>query len=222
MHIILVGDTEVVYYLARRFIGQGHEVVIVHDDEARCQQLALQTKATVVLGDSIQESTLEAANAREADVLIALSPQDQTNLITCQIADRVFGVPRTIAIANDPNNERIFHQLGVKVAFSPTQVVASIVEQEITFEQITQLMPLARGRVNVTDLHLEAQSKVVGKKLADLNLGADVLVACVIREDDVIVPRGQTKLAAGDHLILIHHHEQSVDDLELFNARHRS
>ena len=213
MRIILIGGSQTVYFLARQFVRRKYHVTVINRDGARSRQIAQQTKATVVLGDGTDVQRLEEAGARQADALLALTNQDQDNLIACQIAQRMFSVPRTIALVNDPDNESVFKQLGVTVAFSSTRIIGSILDQETGFEEITALMPLAQGRVNVTDVRLKADSPAIGKTLLELELSDNSLVACIVRDDEVIVPRGSTRLLADDHLVLISHPEQQKFDL---------
>lgn len=204
MRIILVGDnSRTVYFLARQFVRRRYHVTVINRDPAYSKELAQQTKATVVLGDGTDVNRLEEAGARQADVLLALTSQDQDNLIACQIAAKRFGVPRTVALVNDPDNEPVFAQLGVTTAFSATRVIGSMLDQEASFEEITQLMPLANGRINVTDVRLDKDAPAVGKTLQELPLKENSLVACIIRDEQVIVPRGSTRLEANDHLVLI-------------------
>ncbi len=215
MRAILIGGSKTVYFLARQFIERKYHVTIINRDPVLSRELAQRTKATVVLGEGTDVNRLEEAGARMADVLLALTSHDQDNLIACQIAQKHFGVPRTIALVNDPNNEAVFQALGVSVAFSATRIIASIIDQETDFEEITELMSLAKGRVNVTDVRLPPSSPAIGKTLLELDLSEQSLVGCIIRNDEVIVPRGSTRLEVNDHLLLISDPEHQVRDLRL-------
>lgn len=214
MRVIIIGGDQTAYYLTRQFMRKDYHITLINSDVRRSHELAARTGAIVVLGDGTDVSRLEEAGARQADIVIALTPRDQDNLIACQIARRNFGVPRTIAMVNDPDNEEIFQKLGIDVAFSPTRVIGSIIEQQTTFDDITTLMPLAQGRVNLTDVHLDRESPAVGKSLIELKLSDDALIACIIRDDEVIVPRGSTRLQVSDHLILITQPETQHDVLQ--------
>jgi trk system potassium uptake protein TrkA len=215
IRIIIVGGGKTAYYMARQFVRRKYHVTVIYPDAVRCRELAQETKATVVVGNVTDVNRLEEAGARQADALLALTPYDHDNLIACQIAQHYFGVPRTIALVNDPDNEPIFEKLGVTVALSPTRVIGSIIEQETDFESITALMPLARGRVNVTEVRLQAGAPAIGKNLIELELTENSLIACIIRDDDVIVPRGATRLQVDDQVILISHPEHQQHDLEV-------
>lgn len=213
MRIIIIGGDKTVYFLARQFVSRHYHVTIINRNAQRSKELSEQTKAIVVLGDGTDIHRLEEAGARRADIVIALTPHDQDNLIACQIAKKFYGVPRTMALVNDPENEPVFEQLGITMAFSATKVIASLIEQQAHFEDITTLMPIAHGRINVTDIRLDADSPSVGKSLAELELSEGSLVACIIRDDEVIVPRGNTHLLVDDHLILISNPEHQEEDL---------
>jgi trk system potassium uptake protein TrkA len=215
VRIILIGGGKIVYFLARQFSSEGYHVTIINRDAQDARELAQRTQATVVLGDGSNPERLDEAGAMRADVVLALTEHDQDNLIACQLAKRLYGVQRTLALVNDPDNEDLFQRLGVGVAFSATRVIASLIEQQTNFDDITRLMPIANGRVNVTDLHLTASAPVVGSTLQDISLSEGSLVACIVRGEEVIVPRGATRLQADDHLILISHPEHEDRDLRL-------
>lgn len=216
MRIILIGGNKTVYFLARQFLEHDYGVTIINRSPLRARELAQNTGATVVCGEGSDVSFLEEAGARRADVVMALTPHDEDNLIACQLAKKLFGVPRTFALVNDPENERVFEQLGINVAFSATRIIASLIEQQTHFEDITTLMPIAEGRVTVTDVRLDNESPVVGKALHEIKLSGEALVACIIRNDEVIIPRGSTRLLVNDHLILIsqpEHYEETLVNL---------
>jgi trk system potassium uptake protein TrkA len=215
MRIILVGGSKTVYFLARQFVRRRYHVTVINRDPVRAREIAHETKATVVLGDGTDVNRLEEAGARAADAILAMTNHDQDNLVACQIAKKIFSVPRTIALVNDPDNEAIFKQLGVTVAFSATRLIGMILDQETNFEDITAFMPLAQGRINVTEVRLAPDSPAVGKTLLDLELTENSLIACIIRNDEVIVPRGATQLEVDDHLLLISHPDNQRHDLEV-------
>jgi trk system potassium uptake protein TrkA len=111
-------------------------------------------------------------------------------------------VPRTVALANDPDNATVFEKLGVS-AFSTTHIIGSLIEQRASLEQIINLLPVGEGRVNVTEILLDIRSPVAGKFLKDIDLPKNSLVAVVIRDNLPIVPRGANQLLAGDRVVLI-------------------
>jgi trk system potassium uptake protein TrkA len=132
-----------------------------------------------------------------------LTSYDEDNLVACQIAKKRYGVPRTIALVNDPEHQSVFEQLGITVAFSRIELLVNLLEQQTDFEQIKKLIPVAEGKVDVAEITLVQDSPVVGKTLQELQLPQGSLIGCILRAGEVIVPSGSTILQATDRLILI-------------------
>lgn len=203
MHIMIVGGGKVVYFLTRAFISKGYKVTVINRSREECTRLARKLKATVVYGDGSDPKILEEAGANAADAMLAVTSNDQDNLVICQLADVRFGVPRTLALVNDPDNEEVFRRLGISSAFSTTRIISSLIEQRAGFEDIINLIPISEGKVNVTEVVLKEQSPVVGRTLSDIALPEGSLVACLIRAGEPIVPRGPTMLHRKDRLVVI-------------------
>ncbi len=221
MRLILIGGgetIETIYFLARLFSRRGHRVTVINPYPGEAQMLARRVEATVILGDGSDPAILEQAGARRADALLSLAPYDPDNLVACQIAQELYGVPRTMALVNDPDNEEVFRQLGISIVFSATRIIGGLIEGHTVFDEITNLFPAAEGRVQVTELELAAAAPAIGKHLHELALPANSLVASIIREEEVIVPRGDSQLQAGDHLILITLPEDQEDVLRLLTG----
>lgn len=203
MNILIVGGGKLVYFLSRTFISKGYSVTIINRDREECSWLARRLKATAVYGDGSNPQILEEAGAGTADAVLAVTPNDQDNLVICQLASLRFHVLRTLALVNDPDHEEVFRQLGITSAFSTTRVLSSLIEQRAEFEGITNLLPVGEGKVNVTEVVLEATSPVVGRALRDIAFPENSLIACLLREGQPIVPRGTTMLQAQDRLIVM-------------------
>lgn len=203
MKIIVVGGARIVYFLCRTFISKGHQVVLVNRDREECSRLARRLKATVVYGDGSDPQVLAEAGAEGADAVLAVTPNDEDNLVICEIATRRFHVPRTLALVNDPDNEEVFKELSDTTAFSTTHILANLIEQRAGFEEITNLLPVGEGKINVTEVTLRADAPVVEKALKDIPLPENALITGILRNGEVIIPRGATVLHAGDRLILM-------------------
>jgi trk system potassium uptake protein TrkA len=184
------------------FNSKGYEAVIIDSDAGECEELARQLKSLVVHGDGSDARILQEAGAMGADVLLAITPNDQENLIICQIAAMQFQVPRTLALANDPDNVAVFEKLGVS-AFSTTRIIGMMIEQRTDYAQITNPLPVGEDNVIVTEITLDAHSPVVGKLLKDITLPLNSLVAMAIRDNHPMVPRGTHRFYAEERLVLI-------------------
>ena len=157
MRVILVGGgetIETIYYLARLFKRRGHQVTIVNPFREEAQMLSRRTKAMVILGDGSDPAVLEEAGARRADVLLSLTGYDPDNLVACQIAQTMYKVPRTMALVNDPDNEELFHQLGIPLVFSATRVIGSLIEGQTVYDEITHLYRNGYPTVHIGEIDM--------------------------------------------------------------------
>lgn len=203
MKIVLVGGGKMVYFLARTFLSKGHSITIINREEEECRWLARHLKALIVLGDGSAPEILEEAEIDGAEAVLAVTPNDQDNLVICQLASRQFEVSRSLALVNDPDNEQVFKQLGIK-ALSTTRILAGLIEQKTGFfDELIQVIPVGHGLVNISEVQLPQTANVVGKALRDIHIPDDTLIITVIRKDIPIVPRGSTVLQAGDHLLVM-------------------
>jgi len=213
-NVLLAGSGKSIYFLALNFISKGYHVTLVDPDREECTQLARELKATVVHGDASYPQVLEDAGAFGMDAVLAMTPQDHDNLVICQTASLHFQVPRCMALVNDPENEEVFKRLGV-TAFSVAGILASLIDRQVSWEEITTLLPLGGGRVNVLEMVLEKDSPACGKPLQQVTLPRNSLIAVVMRDKETLVPRGGTILEAGDRIILISLPETLGEALEI-------
>ncbi len=203
MNILIVGGEKLVYFVSRLFTSKGHSVTIINRDQRECASLARRLKGVIVYGDGSDLTVLQEAGARSADALLAATPNDEDNLVICQLASFHFGVPRTLALVNDPDNEQIFQKLQITSALSITRLLASLIEQRTGFDDIINLVSVEEGKLNVSEILLKETSPVVGRSLIQIALPENSLIASIMRSGAPLVPRGPTVLEAGDRLILI-------------------
>jgi trk system potassium uptake protein TrkA len=206
MRVIISGGgetIETVYFLSRLFAERGHRVTILNPYADETQYLSRRVEATVILGDGSDPGALEEAGARRADVLLSLAPYDPDNLVACQVAQKRYGVPRTLALVNDPDNEAVFRQLGINEVFSATRVIGSLMEGRTLFDEITHLFPADEGRRYVTEVVLGDDAPALDKTLQELALPPESVVACILRGGEVLVPQADSRLQVADRLILV-------------------
>lgn len=202
MHIIIVGSSKEVYYLSRLFISKGYSVTIINRKKEECVWFSRHLEALVIFGDGSDPQILEEAGASNTDAILAITPNDQDNLAICQLGMLRFNVPRTLALVNDPDNEIVFKKLGI-TAISTTRILSSLIEQSTDFEEITNLIPVGEGKINVTEITLSKTSSIIGRSLQEIDLPESSLIASILRGNRVIIPRGGTVLEKGDRLVVI-------------------
>ena len=220
MNILVIGGGKIVYFLAKAFLSKGYNVTIINRKKEECAQLARLLKATVIFGNATDPQVLREAQTPSMDAVLAITPNDEDNLIICQLAKLNFDIQKTLALVNDPNNEQIFRRLGVTTAFSTTRMISSLIEQRAGLEEIVALFPVAEGKVNITEVVLPKESPVIGKTLTEVNLPFDCLIGCILRDSKAIIPRGETILNADDRLVLITLPENHGPVLKLLMGNH--
>lgn len=203
MYIIIVGAGKVGYFLAKRLCQDQHGVSIVEKDKAACEEIAKELDLMVIRGDGCDPQVLEQAGAVRADVVAAVTGDDEDNLVICQLAKERFGVQRTVGRVNDPQNEQTFSDLGVDIPMNSTEVIAKIIEEEVSFSDFVTLLSFKRGKLAIVRIDLPENSPVIDKQVKDIQWPESSVLLSILRQDDVIVPRGDTVLKAGDDVIAL-------------------
>lgn len=200
MYIIIGGGGDVGYYLTKSLLNQGHEVLLLEKGSGRYQALSEELGQAVVRGDACEARTMGEVGANRADVVIAVTGEDDDNLVICQMAKKRFNVNRTIARLNNPKNELIFQKLGIDVTVSPTRSILSLIEAEIPGSTFVTLMTLKRAGLEIMEIRIPPNSPMVGKTLSAINLPRSGNIALIIRDKEYIVPNAETKIFANDEV----------------------
>ncbi len=202
MNIMIIGGRERAKFLVKSFISKGHTVTVINEDYELCEKLSRKYKANFVYGDGTKPHVLEDAGIVYSDILIALTPKDQDNLVVCQLAKKVYGVNKTFATVNDPKNIELFKKFGIDTVISTTSIISSIIEQRIFIDDISNLVPIEEGKVALMELEIHQDYPIVGKKLKDINLPDQSIIGCIIRKGDAVIPKGDSAMLVGDKLIV--------------------
>ncbi len=203
MYILIVGAGKIGYFLAKRLIASKHTISIVDKDRSTCEEIARELEALVICGDGCDVNILEEAGIKRVDVLAAVTGDDEDNLVICQLAKEKFSIKRTVGRVNNPDNERVFSELEVDVPVDSTKLIAKIIEEEVSFSDIVNLMSFKRGKLAIVRIDLPEDSPIINKEIKDIKLPEDSVLVSILRGDKVIVPKGNTVLNAGDDIIAI-------------------
>jgi trk system potassium uptake protein TrkA len=203
MYAIIAGGGKVGFFLARELIEQGHEVLIIEQNSERAEFIANELGNVVLRGNADEASTLAEAGAERADVVVAVTGDDEDNLVLLQVAKRRFGTRRTIARINDPRNENLFRMLGIDATMNATQVMLSVLEQEIPQANLVPLLRLHDTDIEVVEALVDQRSRVTGMPLREVDLPPESTIAVVIRDGSAFFPNGGTVLEAGDEVVAL-------------------
>ncbi|MCM8800769.1 MAG: NAD-binding protein [Candidatus Omnitrophica bacterium] len=203
MYIVIVGAGKIGYFLAKRLTEAKYTVSIVEKDRALCESIARELDVLVINGDGCDPRILEEAGIERADVVAAVTGDDEDNLIICQLAKQCFNVRRTVGRVNNPDNEHTFAELEVDVPIDSTKIIAKIIEEEVSFSDFVSLLSFKRGKLAIVRLDLPSDSPVINKPLSEIKLPEESVLVSIVRGEQVIVPKGNTILKAGDDIIAL-------------------
>ncbi len=203
MYILIVGAGKVGYFLAKRLCQNKHTVSVVEKEKSVCEEIAKELDALVINGDGCDPRILQEAGIERADVLAAVTGDDEDNMIICQLAKERFSVRRTVGRVNNPSNEHTFSELGIDVPVDSTKIIAKIIEEEASFSDFVNLMSFKRGKLAIVRLDLPQDSPVINKEIKDINFPPDSVLVSIVRGEEVILPKGNTVLKSGDDVIAL-------------------
>ncbi len=203
MYVIVVGGGKVGYYLAREILREGHEVLVIEQDASKCERIAEELGDVVLRGDGCEATTMEVAGFGRADMAIAVTGDDEDNLVSCQVAKAMFNVPRTVARLNNPKNQEIFRLLGIDTTVSATAAILAQIEQELPTHIVIPLIKLAGG-LELVGVKVPAEAGVVGKRVRDLLLPHGSLIPLIVGQDGAPrIPTGDTTVQAEDEIVAV-------------------
>jgi len=208
MYIIVVGGGRVGYYLTKALLDEGHEVLVVEKNATICENINEEMGSVCIRGDGCEAATLAEVGTDRADMLIAVTGDDEDNLVACQVAKHKFNVPRTIARIRNPKNETIFKKLGIDVTVSSTNVILEHIEEEVPTHPLTHLLEIRDKGLEVVEVKIPAESTTVGKPVKELPLPLGSVLCLIIRKArKPTVPAANTILQAEDQVIAVTPHE---------------
>ncbi|MEG0049277.1 MAG: NAD-binding protein [Clostridia bacterium] len=204
MKILIAGGGNVGYYLVKTLLKEKHRILAVDHDHERCEQIAEEfSRVEVTCGDATDAVCLQEAGIQTADAVIAVTGQDQNNLVICQLAKDYFGVQKTIARVNNPKNIRVFEKLGVDSVVSSTAKIAAIIGQELDWVDVNAILKSKSDNLRMRMFIVSDDAFANEKAVSMLQLPKGMIIITIVRGDSAIVPNGQTKVQAGDEVILM-------------------
>jgi len=201
MYVIVVGGGKIGYYLTKKLLTEGHEVLLLEKDRRRQAGMAEQLGEVVMQGDGCEVRIMAEAGFGRADVIVAVTGDDEDNLVICQMAKKNFQAPRTVARVNDPANMVLFDKLGIDTTVSSTQIIFNLLEQQIEPGEIIPLGALKNGNIEVVAINVSERSPVLGQTIQDLRLPGNALIISVVRDDNAMIPQKDTRFENGDSVI---------------------
>ncbi len=204
MKVAIAGAGSVGTAIAADLHASGHDVLLIERDPDLVARMRDDLAVTWVAADACEVSSLDAAGLASVDVMVAATGDDEDNLVVSLLAKQEFAVPRVVARVNHPKNQWLFTQSwGVDVSVSTPQLLTALVEEAVSVGSLVRLLRFEGGSAHLVEVTLADDSPAAGVTLVDLRIPRDATVVAGVRDDRLIVPRGDTRLAAGDEVLLL-------------------
>ncbi len=204
MYIVVIGGGRLGYYLTKALLDEGHEVLAIEKDATICEAVTDELGSVCIRGDGCETATLNEVGTGRADMLIAVTGDDEDNLVACQVAKHKFNVPFTIARIRNPKNETIFKKLGIDATVSSTNIILEYIEQEVPTHPLMHLLTIRDKGMEIVEVKIPPESTTVGKPVKELSLPPESKLSLIIRKrQKPLIPRANTILQAEDQIIAV-------------------
>ncbi|HXW33036.1 MAG TPA: NAD-binding protein [Acidimicrobiales bacterium] len=204
MKVAIAGAGSVGTAIARDLRENGHEVLVIEQDPDLVARLQSSLDVEWIAADACEVNSLDAAGLASVDVVVAATGDDEDNLVVSLLAKQEFAVPRVVARVNNRRNQWMFNESwGVDVAVSTPQLMTALVEEAVSVGTLVRLLQFEGGNAQLVEVTLAEASPAAGISIADLGVPRDATVVAVVRNDRLVVPRGDTILLAGDEVLVL-------------------
>jgi trk system potassium uptake protein len=203
MYVLIAGAGKVGWNLARELIAKGHEVTLVESSRRRYLIVEQELEHAVQYGDATELWILERAGIQRADMVIAVTGDDEDNMLICQVAKEKYLVDRIIARVNNPRNLQHFKLLDILPAVSATDLILRLIEHEVPKYGLVHLLDLEEEQLEIIEMEVADDAPAAGRKVIDIDLPDGSLIISVLREGGGIVPKGETVIQPGDEVLLV-------------------
>jgi len=204
MRVAVAGAGNVGSFIANALVENDHDVLLIESNPSVAAKLPTMKGMEVHVGDACEVSTLKEAGLERCDVVVAATGDDEDNLVISLLSKQEFAVPRVIARVNHPKNQWMFNETwGVDIAVSTPHLITSLVDEAVSVGRLVRLFQLERGQVSIVEVTLAEDAPVVERPIRDLDVPRDATFVAIIRDDHVVMARGDTVLQAGDEVLAL-------------------
>jgi trk system potassium uptake protein TrkA len=205
MYVIIVGGGNTGSQLAKFLLEDGHRICVIEERPAVLEKLASEISSeTIINGDGSSPAVLEKAGIQKAQALAAVTGSDETNLVVTSLARFEYKVPRVIARINNSKNAWLFTpEMGVDVALNQAEILARMTAQEMSIGDMMTMLKLLRGKYSLVEEKIAPKALAIGIEIKDLTLPPNCIISGIIRQGEIVLPRGTTVLEEGDEILAL-------------------
>jgi len=203
MYVVVAGGGKVGWNLARELMGKGHEVTLLESARERYLTIEQELEHAVQYGDATELWVLERAGIQRADLVIAVTGDDEDNMLICQMAKEKYLCERIIARVNNPRNRQWFELLGIQPAVSATDLILRLIEHEVPSYGLVHLLDLRDEQLEIIEVEVVEGAPAAGRRVAEVDLPEGSLIISVLRDGGGFVPKADTVIDVGDEVLLV-------------------
>lgn len=203
MRAIIIGGGKVGYFLVKTLLERNMRITLIEKDKDRAEQISKELNIDVLWGDGSDLSLLQEANIDDCELVAAVTGSDEENLVVCQIVKLSFKNTKTIARINNPKNIKMFRQLGVDKTVCSTEVIANLINAEMVSDGIKIIQTFEMGTMILAEINISKNHKWINQEIKDLVLPRNLVVVSILRNEEVIYPKGDTLLHEEDKVVFV-------------------
>lgn len=203
MYIVIIGAGELGYYLAQLLLEEEHDAVIVDKDPARCEKISHKLDIVATQGDGTETAVLEKVGVKEADAVVALTGQDETNMVVSLLAKELGAKAVAARISKVEYDETVLKKLGIDIVIHPEAAAAGYIEELITKPEVLDLAFISRGQAEIMEMQVKKSSKIAGKQIKDIEQPAGSSIVALYEEKNLIIPKPTDEIKVGQKVLVL-------------------
>lgn len=202
MYIIIVGASKIGVGLAEFLSESRQNVVIVEKDKEKAEKVSEKLDATVVNGSGTEIDVLQDAGAEDADAIVAATGEDAVNFMVCELA-KILGIERRITLGQNPKHEKIFREVGIEEIIFSSSTIARYINNLITRPGVKSVLATMPEGTDIVEVVIPEKAEVAGKQIKGIGMPGDSTIAAIYRDEELVIPSGDTELKTGDRLLVL-------------------
>lgn len=203
MYIVIIGAGGLGYYLAQLLLEEEHDAVIVDKDPARCEKISQQLDLVATQGDGTETAVLEKVGVKEADAVVALTGQDETNMVISLLAKELGAKKVAARISRVEYDETVLKKLGIDIVIHPEAAAAGYIDELITKPEVLDLAFISRGQAEIMEVKISEKSKIAGKKIKDIEQPPGTSIVALYERKNLIIPKPEDEIKVGQKILIL-------------------
>ncbi len=217
MYIVIIGAGNLGYFLSQLLLEEEHDVVVVDLNPERCEKISRELDIVATQGDGTDPAVLEKAGVREADAVVALTGQDEINMVVSLLAKELGAKQVAAKISRIEYDEKVLKKLGIDIVIHPEAAAAGYIEELITKPGVLDLAFISRGDAEIMEIAIKKKNKVAGKKIKEIDLPSGSAVVALYHEGNLVIPSPETKISISDKVLVLAKREISEKVEKMFS-----